>query len=139
MSSPLLASTQRPAFWRWALVVLLSAGVVVGLLGMHVLSSGHAEHVGAGVAVVAEAHDHAAENASDASGRAGSECAECAPPDALALVCVLGLLVTLLLIVRPRPCALVARYLRFAAALAVGSARPCARPPSLHELSISRT
>lgn len=132
-----LNSVQRsPGLWRWALIVLFAAGIVLGLLSMHTLSAGH----GAPPAATAADHGHAGAMGEQPGGDVG--CADCGSPgghESLTMVCVLGLLVTLLLIGRSTHGPL---HVRGPAAPAIGlpiAVPSVARPPSLDELSISRT
>lgn len=58
----MLELAKRPSgLWRWALMVLFSAGVVIGLLGMHTLSSGHSEHSVTSVSGSPHGHAESAE------------------------------------------------------------------------------
>lgn len=136
--------------------VALAAAVIVGLLAMHVLGSGTADHhtPAASTSVAATASDTApapGPQHDEAPGAAqAAPCVDCAAPMApmpaqdhsmLMMACVLALLIGLLLIAAPvltGVLAVVARTadtgLRFARR---GVAR--ARAPSLLVLSISRT
>jgi hypothetical protein len=143
--APLLSVVRPPVFWRWALTVLFAAAVMVGLLGMHTLSSGHAQFPMATTASSAAAHEHSTVGApavDDAPPVVESGCTDCNSPshDALMMVCLLGLLVTLLLAARSAPSLMMrARHSAVGVrAVAVLSSRV---PPSLSllELSISRT
>lgn len=136
----MLELAKRPSgLWRWALMVLFSAGVVIGLLGMHTLSSGHSEH---SVTSVSAPHQDHAESAGPLQ-VLDEGCADCGSTQghaALMLVCVLGLLVTLLLLVRPiarGTLRLHGRDASFRQMLVPDSW--VSRTLSLHELSISRT
>ncbi len=136
----MLELAKRPSgLWRWALMVLFSAGVVIGLLGMHTLSSGHSEH--SVTSVSGSPHGHA--ESAEPQQVLDEGCADCGSTEghtALMLVCVLGLLATLLLLVRPTAHGTL--HLRgpdacFRPLLVPGSW--VSRTPSLHDLSISRT
>lgn len=129
--------------WRWALTVLFAAAVMVGLLGMHTLSSGHAElSMSTAASAVEHEHSTAATAAMDAPQTdAGTGCADCGSSshDALMMVCLLGLLVTLLLVARPAT-----GLIRTPHSLVPVRATPTLSSrvppgPSLLELSISRT
>lgn len=135
----MLELAKRPSrLWRWALMVLFSAGVVIGLLGMHTLSSGHSEH--SVTSVSASQHGH---TESDGAQQALDEgCADCGSTQghtALMLVCVLGLLVSVLLLVRPTPGVLRLRGPATSSRDLLVPDSWVPRTPSLHELSISRT
>ena len=132
---------RRPAVWRWALVVVLSTGVLVGLLGMHTLTSGHADHSALASPVSYTAHDHGVLVDPDALPGTVAECDDCGQPrdDAMATICVLGLLVSLFLIARPGRLLLAVRRRPSRDRLTVAADPPVAEPPSLRELSISRT
>lgn len=139
MMSIALKPVPRPAFWRWALVVLFATGVVAGLLGMHTLSAGHAEAPITSLSTDAQAHGH--EQSSIGTSGDVSECADCGTSghDALMMICILGLLATLLTIARPAHVVLSAHIPRMTIRHTPGAGVLLAHPPSLHELSISRT
>lgn len=146
---PIQRSEQPPASPRWLFAALFAALVIAGLLGMHTLSTAHSD---SGVAAVSMGtgsmgtasmdadHVHAAPGSMDADADPGClDCGTSNSPHAMIMACVLGLLVTLLLVcragpglVRARGPSIVAPFLRAAINL-----RP--RPPSLTVLSISRT
>lgn len=151
---PIQRSEQPPASPRWLFAALFAALVIAGLLGMHTLSTGHSDsRVAAismgtasmgtgsmGTASMDADHVHAAPGSMDADADPGClDCGTSNSPHAMITACVLGLLVTLLLVcragpglVRARGPSIVAPFLRAAINL-----RP--RPPSLTVLSISRT
>jgi hypothetical protein len=133
---------QQPVFWRWAASAMLAALVVLGLLGMHTLSTGHGD---TGLATVAAAeHSHAHAGAESAATAVDTEvgCVDCGAGhdhSAMMLACALALMVAMILIGR------VGRAMRHHRhpILVIGDDRPpvesSPRPPSLVELSISRT
>lgn len=128
-----------PAIWRWALIVMLAVGVVGGLLAMHILSAGHRDPAVMSMSTPAT-HDHSP--TMDEHAVAESGCADCGSTGehgAAMLACVLGLMVALLLVSRPSSVLYRVRErgLRFVSVFAPEIRPP--RPPSLHELSISRT
>ena len=131
-----------PMLWRWMLSVLLAALVMVGLLGMHTLMTGHPEAPMTAVSSISAEHGHGP--SSDTGVVAETACADCAPGaahDALMAACVLGLLAVVLWAARSGPGVIRGRS-RGPSPLArvVGvllSVLP--RPPSLLDLSISRT
>jgi hypothetical protein len=143
----------RPRWTTLAARLLLTAGVIAGLLGMHVMMSptAHAAHSATPVAMTespATSHDEgaAAHSPADPSAVACalSACADALPnshADIWAFVCVLALLLTALLAVRS---AVFWRALR-PRSDATAAVRPVAgdsgpqHPPSLIVLSISRT
>lgn len=147
-------SEQPTASPRWLLAALFAALVIAGLLGMHTLSTGHSDSrvaaismgtISMGTASIGTAsmdadHGHAAPGPMEADADSGClDCGTSDSPHAMMMACVLGLLVTLLLVcrtgpglVRARGPSIVAPFLRAAISL-----RP--RPPSLTVLSISRT
>lgn len=124
------------------LLIAVTGAIIVGLLAMHSLNAhtatatGHQTTVTASAAASAGDH-HAGATATD------EPCADCASghSDMLAIACVLALLATVLLLVRPGA---VMRWLSILprprpsliAALFLG---PALRPPSLTVLCISRT
>lgn len=137
------AKRAHPGIWGWARLVLLSTLVVVGLLGMHTLSADHTDHAETPAAHVAAmgAHDRVADEAQAATTFAAGldEIVSGAGHDAALIACVLALLVASLLIARARP-GFIRSHRISVVALAVGlPATAPARPPSLLELSISRT
>ena len=160
---------QPSASPRWLLAALFAALVIAGLLGMHTLSTGHSDSpvaaismgtvstgtasmstastgtasmgtVSTGTASMDADHGHAAPGPMEADADSGClDCGTSDSPHAMIMACVLGLLVTLLLVcragpglVRARGPSIVPPFLRAAITL-----RP--RPPSLTVLSISRT
>ncbi|WP_137843227.1 DUF6153 family protein [Microbacterium sp. 2FI] len=130
------------------LTVLFAALVITGLLGMHTLTTAHAQHsvavstatVTAHVDPVHADHLHAEAATPDTHGDEGcADCGSSGSHHAMFMACVLGLLVTILLVSRVKPALLrvrgsgtVARFLR-------AVVLPPPRPPSLAYLSISRT
>ena len=137
--------TQQPRVSsRWLFAALFAALVIAGLLGMHTLSTAHSDvHVTTASAVTTTTdaeHVHAASGSMDADADAGClDCGQRGSHHAMIMACVLGLLVTLLLVCRAKPSlvgsfgpSIVAASLRAAGALPP-------RPPSLIVLSISRT
>lgn len=137
-------SDHAPVSHGWVQTALFAALVIVGLLGMHTLSTAHTDSTVAAVSPGAMAmdadHSHAALGAVPAETDLG--CLDCGSSDshqAMIMACVLGLLVALLLVCRAKPGvvrirrqSIVALFLRSALTL-----QP--RPPSLTILSISRT
>ena len=140
---------QAPASPRCLLAALFAALVIAGLLGMHTLSTGHSDSpvaaismgtASTGTASMDTDHGHAAPGSMDTDADSGClGCGTSDSPHAMIMACVLGLLVTLLLVCRTGPGlvgargpGIVAPFLRAAITL-----RP--RPPSLTVLSISRT
>lgn len=140
---PLVSSAHPLEVWRWALTVLFAAGVMVGLLGMHTLSSGHAE-LPVGTTVSAVGHDHSmveSEPSHHTGADVGGGCVDCdtSGHDALMMVCLLGLLVTLLLVGRPASGLTRTRHPLFTVPALSAPWSRVPPPPSLLELSISRT
>jgi len=93
-----------PMLWRWMLSVLLAALVMVGLLGMHTLMTGHPEAPMTAVSSIGAEHGHGP--SSDTGVVAETACADCAPGaahDALMGACVLGLLAVVLWAARSGP------------------------------------
>ncbi|WP_243073719.1 DUF6153 family protein [Microbacterium sp. SS28] len=136
----------RSSLTRVLIGVALTLGVIVGLLAMHTLSGGDASHghSPAGVAAVADSH---APSMHDPSGVADPELCDCGtsgPVDGhsmLAMACVLGLLITVLILAIPKDLGRVdlrAPLLGLTTEVA-RRALARARPPSLYVLSISRT
>lgn len=157
MRARLIHRSEQPAVsHRWLLAALFAALVIAGLLGMHTFSTAHsdvhvtaapmgatamsAEHVHAATGSMGNEHMHAASGSMDAEADSGCpDCGQSGSHHAMIMACVLGLLVTLLLVCRAKPSlvrasaqSIVAPFLR-----AVGTLPP--RPPSLLVLSISRT
>lgn len=137
---------------RTLAAVLLAAAVIVGLLAMHVLSSGTADHHAPAAAAVSEmapappSHDAAPTAGHPGTAQAAAcDCDAAASPmpdhSMLMMACVLALLVGLLLIAAPVLTGVLAVLTRTTdTGLQVarrGVAR--ARAPSLLVLSISRT
>lgn len=129
------------AFGRWGLSVLFATLIVSGLLGMHTLSTGHADHSFGSV-------DHGIHSAMsstdslDAAPALSAGCAECGPQSehsALAVACVLALLVVVWFIARTGAGMLRARGPNVSAIVPRPPDARLLRPPSLWELSISRT
>ncbi|WP_347125492.1 DUF6153 family protein [Microbacterium sp. SY138] len=136
--------TRLPRSTRWLLVVCFSVAIIVGLLGMHTLASSHAPAMSSTTAemagsAVSEGHHGAASAPAEHSEHA---CATCSPEgghDALMVMCVLALLATVLFLLVPRLIGL-SPHGRAVWWSVVFVARPApSRPPSLRELSISRT
>ncbi len=128
-----------PAFWRWALIVMLAAGVVSGLLAMHILSAGHGDTAMTSMSAPA-AQDRSPTMDEHAVAEPGcADCGSTGDHEAAMLACVLGLMVALLLAIRPGSvlCRVREPSLRFVSVSAPVPRPPW--PPSLHELSISRT
>ncbi|WP_251453552.1 DUF6153 family protein [Microbacterium sp. Marseille-Q6648] len=131
---------QPPVFWRWAASALLAALVVLGLLGMHTLSTAHGDTGLTTVAAAEHSHAHAVTESGATDAEVG--CADCGAGhdhSAMMLACALALMVAMILIGR------VGRAMRHHRhpILVIGGDRPpvepSPRPPSLVELSISRT
>lgn len=131
-----------PILWRWMLSVLLAALVMVGLLGMHTLMTGHSDAPMAAMASIDAEHGHG--SSGDTDSVAETTCADCVPGgahDALMAACVLGLLAVVLWAARSGPGVIRGRS-RGPGPLArvVGVLLwVLPRPPSLLDLSISRT
>ena len=127
---------------RLRFVVCFAAAIIVGLMGMHTLASSHVPAMSSTSqmtgTVVSE--DHRAPSAPTED--PGYACATCSPGDghdALMVMCVLALLATVLFLLVPR---LIGGepHGRDTWWPAIFAARPApSRPPSLWELSISRT
>lgn len=135
---------QPPVSARWLFAALFAALVIAGLLGMHTLSTAHSDvHVAAastGTTTMDAAHMHSAPGSMDADADSGClDCGQGGSHHAMSMACVLGLLVTLLLVCRARPSLVGSRGPSIVAPFlsAVGALLP--RPPSLITLSISRT
>ncbi|MFH8253141.1 DUF6153 family protein [Microbacterium sp. B2969] len=137
----------RSSFTRALIGVAFALGVIVGLLAMHTLSGGGEQGHGSTPAAVAAGADMHSAGVSEHSGMADLESCDCGTSDPahgqsmLAMACVLGLLITLLVLAIPVALGRVdARdsLLGFAIERA-GRALARARPPSLYVLSISRT
>jgi|TARA_B100000519_G_scaffold197767_1_gene206078 hypothetical protein len=131
----LRARLPRPL--RWLLAVCFASAVIVGLMGMHTISSAHGEPM-TSMSAAAD-HGHQASPADPEASAGCSSCGSGGDHDALMMMCVLALLATLLLLVLPRE----GRWWLRSALLQLRSSprpRPApSRPPSLLELSISRT
>lgn len=123
------------------LLIAVTGGIIVGLLAMHSLNAHTATDTGHQTTVttsaVTSAGDHGGTTATD------EPCADCGSghSDMLAMSCVLALLATVLLLVRPGA---VMRWLSILprprpSLMAALFTRPALRPPSLTALCISRT
>ena len=134
---------QPPGIPRWLLVALLAAAVITGLLGMHTLTTTHSDVFLSAAPAEAAAHaEHSHLSLPSIQAHSDADCVDCGQngsPHAMAMACVLGLLVTLVLACRARPSlvrgsgpSIFAPFLRRASTL-------LPRPPSLIDLSISRT
>ena len=138
-ASPQPAATSR----RIVALFLASLALIVGLLAMHSVTTAHAASPAqshTSLAAVAEAP--AAEHDVATVPCSGS----CAAPDGdaehsmLLMACLLALIVATILVVAPRLLTRSgARPLPLAISSAAPTAAPTSRPPSLIELSISRT
>jgi len=145
MRARLIHRSEQPAVsHRWLLAALFAALVIAGLLGMHTFSTAHSDvHVTAapmGATAMSAEHVHAATGSMDAEADSGCpDCGQSGSHHAMIMACVLGLLVTLLLVCRAKPSPVRASAQRIVAPFlrAVGTLPP--RPPSLLVLSISRT
>lgn len=128
--------------WRWMLSVLLAALVMVGLLSMHTLMTGHSEAPSGGVSSIEAEHGHGSSpNAGALSESACESCTSGGMHDALSVVCVIGLLAAALWAARSGP-GVIRRRRSARTVLARLVAVPTSamtRPPSLLDLSISRT
>jgi len=124
------------------LLIAVTGAIIVGLLAMHSLNAhtatdtGHQTTVTTSATSSADDH-HAGTTATD------EPCADCGSghSDMLAMACVLALLATVLLLVRPGA---VMRWLSILprprpSRMAALFIRPALRPPSLTVLCISRT
>lgn len=124
------------------LLIAITGAVIVGLLAMHSLSTLTATYAGHQTTVTASAttiagDDHSGTTATD------EPCADCGSwhSNMLAMACVLALLATVLLLVRPGA---VLRWLSIlprprSSVVAALFIRLVLRPPSLTVLCISRT
>lgn len=151
MLHPRVLPSSRP--FALAVRLLLAAALICGLLGMHVMMSpgAHATHGSPSTAITAPSappHDHRSEmhapaTAAEAASCASSSCADAPPASGAgvwAVVCVLALLLTALLVVRPltswrAPRGMPVRTDAGRLAIECGPRHP----PSLIVLSISRT
>lgn len=142
-SRPTQPPVQPPRSARWLLVTLFAAAVITGLLGMHTFSTTHADVFLSAAPAGATSHaEHMHHSPPSAQAHPEADCGDCGQSGshhAMAMACVLGLLVTLVLVCRARPSlvggrgpSIVAPFLRAASTL-------LPRPPSLIVLSISRT
>ncbi|WP_243233669.1 DUF6153 family protein [Microbacterium sp. CIAB417] len=124
------------------LLVVITGAIIVGLLAMHSLNAHTATDAGHQTTATASAatgtgDHHTGTTATD------EPCADCGSGHStmLAMACVLALLATVLLLVRPSA---VMRWLSIPprprpSVVAALSTRPALRPPSLTVLCISRT
>lgn len=126
---------------RLSTLLLLTLGIVVGLLGMHTFT---ADPLGHG----AVPQIHASSNMVDDAGMAPHQPAGDAPltvhPDpahtGMGMMCVLALLAVLLLVVRPSLTQLFVTRIRSAGRIRASASRTAPRrPPSQIVLCISRT
>lgn len=148
-SSMVLARLRNSRWWRLALVVFAVPAVLIGLLMMHVLSAeGPTDSARSSVMsnhTVDATSTH--ESGSTATAQSGSEvpveqCGSlCAPShEMLTMICALVFLGTLLLLFPHLVLHRWEGWRRLRNALVVMSgALALPRPPSLHDLSISRT
>ena len=124
---------------RWLVAVCFAAAVIVGLMGMHTISSGHtAPTTSENVEMPGGAPHH---SSAPATGDEDAEaCASCSPSgghDVLMMMCVLALLAAALVLLVPRA-AWSSVWERHALRPPVTRCRPAPdRPPSLLELSLS--
>ena len=135
------------------LAVVLSAGVILGLLGMHTLGGHESAHVSAATGGEADAlgavalHAHPGGDApaahapaeTNASGPSAgpATCAGCADLPSAGAACVLALLGGILLLALPVPWRMPSPPSGAIARVRADVVRP--RGPSLHVLCISRT
>lgn len=123
---------------RLLLLLILTAAVIIGLLAMHSLNShttARPPHtVAVDTAMPVTVHQ-------DPAGGADSDCADCGGHTGMSVMaCVLGLLVSLLILIRPDVAGFVAAApTSTRGAPAAGDPAAVARPPSLTVLCISRT
>jgi hypothetical protein len=143
-TQPIQRSEQPPVPHRWLLAALFAALVIAGLLGMHTLSTAHTEMQVAAASTETAAMD--AEHVQVASGSmdpdTDSGCLECGTSDshhAMIMACVLGLLVTVLLVCRAKPGLIRARGPSIVTPFVRSAVRLLPRQPSLTVLTISRT
>lgn len=134
-------SEESPGSHGWLLAALFAALVIVGLLGMHTLSTAHAESpVAMGAMAMDADHVHAASGSMDADTDAAClDCGTSGPHHAMIMACVLGLLVTLLLVCRAKPGLVRTHGPSIVAPVLWPAIELLPRPPSLTVLSISRT
>ncbi|WP_141931965.1 DUF6153 family protein [Microbacterium sp. SLBN-146] len=141
---PLDRTQQSSRSPLWFIAALFAGLVIVGLLSMHTIATAHAGVPGhaSSTGITAPHPDHLHDSSLPMGDDAATACESCnenGPHHAMVMACVLGLLVTLLLV--HRPAALLIRergpsvLIQFLHAL--GTLLP--RPPSLIVLSISRT
>ncbi|WP_298866812.1 DUF6153 family protein [uncultured Microbacterium sp.] len=149
MLAPSQIWIRRPQPVRWLIVACLAAMVILGLMGMHTLSVGHSDPMPtAGMTAMTEhGSPESGVAVSPASGVGGGHeqsnpCVGCGGGeghDAAMMVCVLALLGSLLLILVPLSTSWRVRV----PDLRLRGLRPHvpqpSKPPSLVELSISRT
>ncbi|MGA6093795.1 DUF6153 family protein [Microbacterium sp. NPDC079356] len=120
--------------------VLLALLVTVGILGMHTVSTAPMASATASTVEIASMDAHALATTSHPAPDSG--CADCGAGgghSAMMLACVLGLLVVVLLAAKSTPGLLRARGPSLAPAFVLPRVFVSLRPPSLIELSISRT
>ncbi|MDJ1114109.1 DUF6153 family protein [Microbacterium dauci] len=124
------------------LLIAVTGAVIVGLLAMHSLNAHTATDTGHQATVTTAAAAGAGDHHSGATAT-DEPCADCGSghSDMLAMACVLALLATVLLLIRPGA---VRRWLSILprpkpSVIAALTARPALPPPSLTVLCISRT
>ncbi|MFE4727390.1 DUF6153 family protein [Microbacterium sp. NPDC056736] len=113
--------------------------MIIGLLGMHSLTSGHSGSVAASSMSMAAEHGHVAISHSPVT--AEPACADCGSGgahEAMIIACVLGLLAAIVLIARSTPSVVRSRGRTSVPAMPYPLIDAPTRPPSLMELSISR-
>lgn len=122
-------------FWRWVLVALFAAAVIAGLLGMHTLSTAHQGPTITSSVAIDQGHTHHDQPATS------SDCADCSggDHDALMMICVLAVLAALIFFSPSLRSVLHIRGPNHHRAVAAAPLPRLQRPPSLVELSISRT
>ncbi|MBO0981182.1 DUF6153 family protein [Microbacterium sp. SD291] len=130
--------TDQRAVRRLVLLVVLTAPLILGLLGMHALSGHLSGHGVPGHGV--EHHDAAAVTMTIAEPlAAAADESVAAAPDAAGMACVLALLGGILLLLVPGRWRMRMPSPRADAARIAAAALPAPRAPSLHVLCISRT
>ncbi|MFB7891758.1 DUF6153 family protein [Microbacterium sp. NPDC056044] len=134
--------TGRTVARRLLLLIAVTGAIIVGLLAMHSLNAHTATDTGHQATVTASAAAGAGDHHSGTTAT-DEPCAECGSghSDMLAMACVLALLATVLLLMRPGA---VVRWLSILprpkpSVLTALLTRPALRPPSLTVLCLSLT
>ncbi|GGF40497.1 hypothetical protein GCM10010922_14880 [Microbacterium sorbitolivorans] len=128
-----------PRMARWPLAVFFAAALIVGLMGMHTLASPPVHPESAASATIAGHHSEQAP-AAQATDDSCTSCTPGADHHTIMTMCALALLLTALVFLAPGFAYRVPRATVGAWLLAPFAVRTAPRrPPSLEELSISRT